>query len=507
MKTLHTRRTLVQLTLGNAIALLAASPTWVHAQSTDAPDAGSTGATSSSVATPATAPDATADPKAARKAANAAAAGKVEQKANESGDAHGGTVTPTVPEAAAEVVPAAGASKDVTSLVDMFTKGQFSGDFRTIYFSTHNGFFTKGLNQDTISYGGALEYTTARLYGFSLGVSGYIQRGIDHSDNPNQVDSYLGPNLTAMGEAYVQWEGDGFKFTAGNQALDVPFASTYDWRMAPQLFQGFAARYGDADNYVTAFEMFRFKSYISDSFVKRTTYNSDVDAFSSIGNQETNGFWGIGGARKVTLDPVVLDGQAWYFTYQDYAKLAYLEGQVIPSEGSWKPFAGAQYFHETGDGRELLGNVDSQVYGLQLGVKHNSMTVSFGYDYIAPHHDSFLNGSLVTPYAHNVASGPLFAQPFLTSTQDLGSGNAYAIDINGAPMGHWFIGARYSFMDLKSAADVPSLNQSEYLVYGIYNFDGKLKGLSIADFFAIQSSPGKSLFLQNRLTLEYAWGK
>jgi outer membrane porin, OprD family len=502
MKTARKRHRLGQLTLGNTFALLATLSTGAHAQSASAPDTSTT-----APATPPTPAQSKPELKAERKAADTAAANKVEKKATESGDAHGAVVTPTVPEAAAETAAPAANRKDATSLVDMFTQGQFSGDARTIYFSTHNAFFNKGQNQDTISYGGGLEYTTARLYGFSLGVSGYIQRGINHSDNPDQVDGYLGPNLTAMGEAYLQWEGDNFKFTAGNQALDVPFASTYDWRMAPQLFQGFAARYGDADNYVTAFKMFRFKSYIDDSFAKRTTYNSDVDSFSTIGNEETNGFWGVGGARKVTLDPVVLNGQAWYFTYQDYAKLAYVEGQISPSQGAWKPFLGAQYFHEDGDGRELLGNVDSQVYGLQLGVKHNSMTLSLGYDYIAPHHDSFLNGALVTPYAHNVASGPLFAQPFLSSTQDLGAGNAYALDINGAPMGNWFVGARYSFMDLKSSGDVASIDQSEYLVYAIYNFDGKLKGLSIADFFAIQTSPGKSTFLQNRLTLEYAWGK
>ena len=113
----------------------------------------------------------------------------------------------------------------------------------------------------------------------------------------------------------------------------------------------------------------------------------------------------------------------------------------------------------------------------------------------------------MTPYAHNVASGPLFAQPFLSSTQDLGAGNAYAIDLNAAPMGHWFVGARYSFMDLKSSATVASLYQSEYLLYAIYNFTGKLKGLSIANFVALQSSPARpKKFIQNRFTLEYAFG-
>ena len=415
----------------------------------------------------------------------------------------------TVEHAAASAAAAAPAVAPgtATNLLEMFTKGQFFGDVRTIYFSSHNAFYQTGLNQDTISYGGGLGYKTANFYGFSLGVSGYLQRGINHSDDPARVDGYLGPNLTALGEAYLEWQHNGFSITAGNQALDVPFASTYDWRMAPQLFQGVAAKYGDDENYVTAFRMLRFKSYIDDSFKRLTTYNVNVDPYSPIGDEETSGFYGVGGMRTTALGPVSVKGQAWYMGYMDYARMTYLEGQVSRKDGDVKPFAAAQFFYETGDGKELLGPVHSQVYGLQFGVKRNSLTLSVGYDYIKPNGNSYLNGALVTPYAHNVASGPLFAQPFLSSTQDLGAGNAYAIDLNGAPISNLFIGFRYSFMDLKNAPTAVSLNQSEYLAYAIYTFSGKLKGFSIADFVALQSSPAmRSKFIQNRLTLQYAWG-
>ncbi|MFM0731727.1 OprD family outer membrane porin [Paraburkholderia sediminicola] len=417
----------------------------------------------------------------------------------------------TVEHAAAAAASASQATPpnpgDATNLVEMFTKGQFFGDIRTIYFSSHNAFYQSGLNQNTASYGGGIGYRTANYYGFSLGVSGYIQRGIDHSDDPSKVDSYLGPNITTLGQAYLRWEHKDFSVTAGNQELDVPFASTYDWRMAPQLFQGAAAKYGDADNYVTAFRMFRFKSYIDNSFTRQTTYNSDIDPYSPVGNKTTNGFYGVGGVRTVPLDPVALKGQAWYMGYLDYARMTYLEGQVNVTQGAIQPFAAAQFFYETGDGKQLLGPINSQVYGLQVGLKRNSLLLSLGYDYIKPHANSYLNGSLVTPYAHFVASGPLFAQPFLSSTQDLGAGSAFAIDLNGAPMANLFVGFRYSFMDLKNSPNAPSLDQSEYLAYAIYTFGGKFKGFSIADFLAYDSSPTyKSKFVQNRLTLQYEWG-
>ncbi|UFS72093.1 OprD family outer membrane porin [Geomonas sp. RF6] len=390
-----------------------------------------------------------------------------------------------------------------TSVLEMFTKGKIFGNAKTIYFSSRNNYFS-GFDQDTVSIGGNVFYKTARYHGFSLGLSGFWQQGIAHNNNLAKVDSYLHPNLLGLGEAYGQWENERFRITVGNQQLEVPFANSNDWRMVPPLYQGVTARYGDSNNSITAFGINRFKSYIDNSFTRQTTYNQKIDPFGTIGTEATDGFWGVGGARTADLDSVVLKGQAWFVDYLDYARMTYLEGQVSAKEGIVKPFAAFQFMHEDGDGKELLGKVQSEVYGLQLGVKRNSITASVGYDYITPHSDSYLNGSLVTPYAHNVSSGPFFAQPYLSSTQDLGAGSAYAIDISGAARENLFVGGRYSFMDLKPSASAKSWNQSEYLVYAIYDFGGKLKGFSISDFMALQTSPVyDNPFWQNRLTLQY----
>jgi hypothetical protein len=404
------------------------------------------------------------------------------------------------------VTPEAEAEAEADTLGEMISGGRIDGNFSTLYYSAHNAFFTPGMTQDTLSYGGKLGFFSARYEGFSVGLSGYVQRGIAHSDDPSERDGYLSPNVTAMGEAYVKWEHDKFKLVAGNQEVDVPFASTYDWRIAPQLFQGVYARYGDDDNHVTALRMYRFKSYIDNSFAKQTTYNHSFDAYSGLGDQDTDGFWGVGGARTLNFEPLEFKAKAWHFDYLDYAHLTYLEAGLSKREGSIKPFIGVQAFHEDSEGRELLGEVHSRVNGVQLGIKHNSLTASLGYDRIVPDQNSYLNGALVTPYSHNVSSGPLFAQPFLTSTQDLGAGNAYAIDINGALRDHLFVGARYSFMDLKPTAAAASINQSEYMAFAIYKFAGSLQGLSIADFIGLQSQPGQEKdFWQNRLAQEYAF--
>jgi hypothetical protein len=397
---------------------------------------------------------------------------------------------------------------EVNDVVSMFTQGHFSGDVRAFYYGAHNAFYNKGLNQNTVNYGGGLEYETATLYGFSLGVSGYASRPLFHPSNPSRVDGSLGPSFTTLGEAYLKYQHQLFSVTAGNQEFDVPFISPYDYRIAPQLFQGVSATYGTKDNYIQAFRMFRWKSWISDSFTNQTTYNVSFDSASKIGNQGTSGFYGAGGAGTLAFGPLNLKGQAWYVDYMSYAQMGYADAQISESEGSFKPYAGAQVAIENGNASGLLGSVHSQVYGLQLGVKHNSIDANLNYDYIRPNRNSYLNGALVTPYAHNIASGPLFAQPFITSTQDLGAGSAYAFEISGSPIHNLKVGAGYSFMRLVSQPGTPYLDQSEYLAYAMYDFSGRLKGWNVTDFFAYQSSPARSSkFFQNRLQIQYAWGQ
>ena len=167
---------------------------------------------------------------------------------------------------------------EVATLRDMFEQGSFDGNLRTLYYSTDNAFFTPDQNQDTVSVGGMLRFTTAELNGFTVQLAAYAQRGIDHSDDPNRVDSYLGPDISALGEAYVQWQSpdDMFRIRAGNQRLDAPFTSTTDWRIIPPLFQGVTARYGTDDSYITAMRI-RSSSRISTMTSTRprpTTRNS-----------------------------------------------------------------------------------------------------------------------------------------------------------------------------------------------------------------------------------------
>lgn len=399
--------------------------------------------------------------------------------------------------------PTGNSNPAAANLADMFEYGHVDGELGVLYYANHNAFFSGPPyeNGSTATAGGELGFTTATLNGFSLRFSAFAQRNFSKSSNG--ADRDLKDDREALGEAWLQWQGYGLRVRAGNQELHAPFTGTYDYRIIPQTYQGVSARYGGNDNHITLMRVYRYKSRISESYERTTNYNKTFDPFSSV-TEETDGFWALGAAGSLNTESAKLSGKAWFFNYVDYANLYYLEGRVAAAYGAIKPFLGVQYARETDEGDALLGPVDSEVYGIRLGLTHKSLTATLNYDYIPHESGAYLNGALVTPYAHAESSGPFFAQPFLTSTQDLGSGSAYSVEISGAPLDHTILGARYSYMDLTPVAGSDSIKQSEYLVYAIYNFSGPLTGLSVTDFFAYQTQNRASEpYWENRLAIQY----
>src|SRR5258708_11454571 len=90
--------------------------------------------------------------------------------------------------ASAQSVDAPYQAKDVNSLTDMFMQGHFSGEFRVLDNWNDNGWFTKGMHQNTLTTGAGVKFQTAKLDGFSVGASAYVARGIFLPSNPSNRD-------------------------------------------------------------------------------------------------------------------------------------------------------------------------------------------------------------------------------------------------------------------------------------------------------------------------------
>jgi hypothetical protein len=389
-------------------------------------------------------------------------------------------------------------------LRQMFALGHADGSLRGQYYATGNAFFADGVDRDTFATGGRLGFTSAPLHGVSLRASAYLQRSLVHSGTGRDRD--LGRDLTSMGESWLQWQVGKLLLRAGNQAIDdVPFTSSYDFRIVPQLYQGARLRYGQGGNHFSALRMFRYKSRIDESFARATNYNRRFSPLHpGVGDTASDGFWAVGGARRAAFGPLDASGQAWMIRYLDYADLYYGQAELAARDGALRPFAAVQVARQHEQGAALLGPVDNRTYGLRLGVRSPRATATLNHNRMPHRAGTFRNGALATPYASYQTSGPLFAQPYLTSTQDLGSGDAWSAELDVAANERLRWGARWSYMDLRPAADRPSIGQREYMAFASYRFGGALKRLSVSNYFAVQHQRGRSAgYRENRLSVAY----
>ena len=382
-------------------------------------------------------------------------------------------------------------------LAAVFACGSLHGAVKSTYYSLNNAYFVDNLNQDTAVIGGYIKYETAPFYGVQAGIGYDIQRRLDEKDNKAEVDE-LKEDGDGLAEAYLTWKNDLARVTVGNQRLNLPFMGDYaDRRVLMFLYEAADVQIGDNNDFLRLTKVNKYKSYGEDEFTKSARQNS---------NLQTDGVWSVGVGKRFHLaDDRSLKTQLWYQSYDDYTRLIYTQADLAMPKLKYAAEFSLQYMSGKDQGKALAGEVNSQIFGAQAAVKVLPVaTLKVAYNYIKPDRESYLNGALLTPYAAKTSSGEIFAQPFFTSTQDLGAGNALMLSLEGKLTDQVIAGARYSFMDLKEAEHVASRNQSEYMLFGIYNFMGALKGFSISNFAGIQTSPRYDKnFLQNRLSLTY----
>ncbi|MHA3055406.1 hypothetical protein E0H77_05610 [Acinetobacter sp. ANC 4633] len=387
---------------------------------------------------------------------------------------------------------------NVSDFSHMFSCGTVEGSLRLASYSTHNAYFSNS-SQDTTSAGGYVNYKTARYNGFQAVVGIEGQNRLSHGSHDI---SELSDGTFGIGEAYLNWTQDKFSVTVGNQKLDLPFMGDYSfYRVQPFLYQGVDMKYGDADNFVRATYINKYKSYGDDNFAHRDRYNDDPYSLAQKTRLDHVTSFGLG--KKFNLDDKYLKTQAWVESYEDSFNLYYGEANLGFNKVKWTPEVSVQAAYANDIGDAQFGKVDSTSLGAQLKFKPtDKLTWRIGYDHVFKKNNAWGYGTLPTPYAHNTSSDPYFAQPFFTSTQDLGPGNFYTTELS-SPFGqNAFVGSRVTYTDITSTK--ANKDMYEVMFYGFYNFTGSLKGLSLSEFIGFQKQQGDAnAFLQNRFGITY----
>jgi hypothetical protein len=152
-----------------------------------------------------------------------------------------------------EVIRDSQAVAPVRNVAEAFRHGHFGGGFRTFLMVTDNA-------RDLTDYyalaaGGSLEYTTAPLYGVSMGISGAFNYNLAASDlgardpktgavNRYEIglfdveDPYNKRDLDRLEALWLRYARGGTRLTVGNQLIQTPLINHQDGRMRPTVVSG-----------------------------------------------------------------------------------------------------------------------------------------------------------------------------------------------------------------------------------------------------------------------------
>ena len=244
-----------------------------------------------------------------------------------------------------------------------------SYNFRTYYFDA----FRQSTEPETWAAGGELAYKSGKWKDFlQLGVSWYGSWKL--SGNSDSADGLLldpeGEDISVIGQAYVtlEWRGLGARFY--RQELNLPYLNRFDNRMIPNTFEAYLVGSDGPKFDFAVGQVDKIKLRNRDEFVDMSQAAGvpDVDRGVTVAAFR----WGtesdtvnIGGTNQLTKD--------LYNTF-------YAEANITPP--AWKRFGlklSAQYTDQRSSGDELLGEFETNTWGVRLASSVGSFVTRFAF--------------------------------------------------------------------------------------------------------------------------------
>lgn len=388
--------------------------------------------------------------------------------------------------------------------VPQWLQGSTVKGFVSMYDWTSINHYFSPYDQYTLSVGGGLFLETPRYDGFDLAIEPMGQSGLGtHASNSNLVSPTLGPSFTTLGQAYIQYKKYGLDAKVGDMELtNTPWnGSDNGYRILPITFQGVGVNYNPIKDLNFYFSrIYKWRYFNQEHYNRETAYS----IYLPDDKMNSSGFLSVGldyKGKVPGLNYINTNSELWFYNYYQYDRLYLAQSVNSIGDDAYKGIIGLQFMH-AGKRDGYLGNVNAQLYGVEAGVKNSFAKVLVAYDFMPTHLNSFNYGGLATPYDTITDSGPIFAQPVMTSTQDLGSGTATGIKIDFYGIPHLFTQLRYTHLHMRTSPAF--VNYNEYNLIISYNIS-YVKGLNISDIasYANEHPSHNPNFYQNRLMLVY----
>ena len=415
------------------------------------------------------------------------------------------------------------------ALSDIFTQGHIDGQLRTYYFSRL--YDTSAVPDASAFSGAALINMQSGTFagGFSLGASFLTANSFGtQSNNPAEIDSSLmglmgrHESLSALGQAYVQYQNELVQVRAGYQYLNTPWEGQSDSRVLPASYNAVSAVFKPAKGWdVYALRSFEWKSrtsngYYADNLYYPPTYNGD-GMYGGLGGlpataHQFNGTWALGTSYGVEG----FKGQAWYYNFLDFARMGYFEGSYTFKTGTgFDPFVGAQFVDESGSGTNFLvtnstalfgvpgSKVKSSTWGLTGGVIIPHGRIDLGYNKVASEAGAVGGGAIISPYTAAYATDPLYTTSMIRGLVEMGPGHAWKAKVTYNVLPNLQVIAAYA-----KYTTLYRGNSHDVYFDVIYNLSGYLKGLTLRNRWersvgGWNLNPGNKPFTYERVMISY----
>jgi hypothetical protein len=417
-------------------------------------------------------------------------------------------------------------TKDTTSLLHAFIKGQVHGHFRYFFMATNNRPGLSDFYANAI--GGGIKYETARIKGFQFGASGFFIFNIGSSDltlpdpRTNQLSRYeLGlfdienpankNDINRLEELYLKYSWKHSHITIGKQLINTAFINLQDGRMRPTEVGGLYGEINDIHN--TKIEVGYFFEMSPRSTVKWYSVSESIGIYPQGvnpdgsrsnygGNLESKGIFMVGISHKFKHG---FHGEINnVFVNNIFNSLLLQAHYAFELNANNKILFGLQHIRQNAihDG----GNEDrsktyfakggkSQSFGAKLGLEANNFEASINYTRITA------QGRYLMP--REWGRDPFFT--FLPRERNEGLGDVHA----------YLMKAGYTFHELKLKVqsgmgyyDLPSVKNYRLNKYGMpsyyqinfdarYSFDGFFKGLE-TQFLFVYKAKGTNEAIDDR---------
>lgn len=384
------------------------------------------------------------------------------------------------------------------NLPDFLEDSKFSGNLRN-YWQFRN--FNELPASSGTSIGGMITFQSGEFFGgFSIGAS-YIYAqgyGLNNDNLPLGDGSIETSEISLLGEGYLRYENFDTVFKAGRLLIDTPYANRAEGFMTPISFTGMSITNQTLPNLkTTLFHFYELKNRRSDEFINAGEFATGRIAGTP---EKTFGVTTLG--LEWTQENIKT--QFWNYYMYDMMNLAYFEAEyTVNSGGDFSPVMGFQYIREDAVDDKLLGNVESNTFGMRVGFGSASTLVTLAANYTPINTSKFRSGGYQAPWTLN--TDPLYTNMMLEGLQVKPSADVgFAFKILVAHQFNDQVMVRLSFAGYDLPETVGGNDSSEWNAEVFYKFKGWLEGFEIRNQMGHvdSSTPGRDLF-EHRLQLQY----